>query len=89
MSVPAQHAPLAAQALQRVGYLQKEKPTSDAKPKVKVQLLLTSTARPLQPSNKNGQFDLHLDIDPTLIPPSQTKLLSTGTHTSLKLMSNL
>ena len=77
MSVPAQHAPLAAQALQRVGYAVEEKQVNDSLQHLNVQLL-TKTARTLQPSNTSGEFIVPLDISPTVIKPTETKLISTG-----------
>ena len=78
MTVPAQHAPLAAQALQRVGYHVHESDTSIDDDATLTVHLHSATAKPIQPSIKTNMYLLHLDINSTVLKPSETKLLPTG-----------
>ena len=76
-SVPTQFAPLAAQALQRVGYYVDE----DDKPPVVSPIdvhLHSLTAKPIHLSTNGLYYDVPLDISPLVVLPGQTKLLQTG-----------
>ena len=79
MSIPQQMAPLAAQALQRVGYhLQENMPTPYV-PKGPVCFeRLSSTAKSPTSLSHKQCYDLYCDVDPMIIPPGQTKLIQTG-----------
>ena len=86
MSVPAQKAPLAAQALQRVGYYINE-PENDTpvllKDKLTVKLLTKSVKYPRQLSG--GPIALTMDSDsPITIQPKETTLIQTGLSISAK-----
>ena len=80
MSVPAQAAPLAAQALQRVGYYIKE--TEDTKPlqgnpQLNVHLHSSTANHPRQ--YRNGSVVITIDNDtPIIVKPKATTLLQTG-----------
>ena len=76
-TVPAQFAPIAAQALQRVGYSVRENLDKEENPIIEIQPL-TPTAKTLVPSTKSNEYKITLDIEPTLLKPDETKLLSTG-----------
>lgn len=80
MSVPAQAAPLAAQALQRVGYYVKETEESQplpSNPKINVHLHSSTARHPRQ--YKNGSVILQMDNDvPIIIRPKSTSLIQTG-----------
>ena len=87
MSVPAGKAPLAAQALQRLGYYVKESWVSDEKTKDQERTLQTSlricritpTAKmPTHGSPKSVGYDVYLDLPSITIPPGQMNLLPTG-----------
>ena len=87
MTVPANKAPLAAQALQRLGYYARETWIDDAVKQehsadINNQLLierLTATATP--PSRSTDEsigLDLHSDMDDTILEPGAVKVVLTG-----------
>ena len=79
MSVPAQYAPIAVQALQRVGYHVNEEYVKDSIPITSINVQLHhSTARSPTPSASNCSYTVHLDIDSIVLCPHETKLIQTG-----------
>ena len=87
MTVPAGHAPLAAQALQRLGYYVneswiKEEITKQRKAEASESLRvnkLTDTAKlPKRGTDESIGFDVYLDETEVNIAPGQIKLLPTG-----------
>ena len=87
MTVPAGHAPLAAQALQRLGYYVKETWVDEEKKAEMAQQQkntmqfcpLTETAKiPTCGSDEAIGFDLFLDLPSVTVEPGQVQLLPTG-----------
>ena len=87
MTVPAGHAPLAAQALQRLEYDVKEtwvedEKKADAEQQQRAALqfyTLTATSTiPTHGSDKAIGFDLFLDLPSVTVEPGQVQLLPTG-----------
>jgi len=87
MTVPAGKAPLAAQALQRLGYYVREswidttrssEHASDLTNSMQVQLLTSTAIPPTRATENSIGFDVHLDLDTVTIQPNSTSLLSTG-----------
>ena len=79
MSVPAQAAPLAAQALQQVGYfLEEDIPVTTKPPQPLTCQLHSDTATKSVLSTSKTFYHLPLDIDPMVIPLRVTKMIQTG-----------
>lgn len=86
MTVPAGRAPLAAQALQRLGYhlreswVQQEMDEKHAPNTKKLQIKkITPTAQlPTQDMPESIGYDLYLDLPEIVIPPGEIGLLPTG-----------
>ena len=79
MSVPAQYASIASQALQCVGYHVNEAYVQSSKPVTTIDVQLrSSTARGPTPSTTKCSYNLYLDIDPNVLCPNETKLIQTG-----------
>jgi deoxyuridine 5'-triphosphate nucleotidohydrolase len=87
MTVPAGRAPLAAQALQRLGYYVKEswidtelksEYNSSVNNILQVVKLTETAVEPSRATPHSIGYDLHLDIDNVTIPAGGTKLLPTG-----------
>ena len=78
MSVPSEFAPIAAQALQRVGYHVDEEYAS-MHPTGPISFHLQSLTATKPTSSADGKFiHLPLDIDPMVIRSGETKLVQTG-----------
>ena len=78
-TVPAQYAPMAAQALQRLGYNVNEIKEDIAHQNMHFTIKLHSkTAKAPHPMQHANQYTIPLDIAPTVLKPNQTKLLPTG-----------
>ena len=78
MTVPTIKAPLAAQALQRVGYcVQEPKEIQETSDILVTTHLLHDKAKPPK-QHQHNQLILCLDGDPTVIKPHQTRLIQTG-----------
>lgn len=80
MSIPSHQAPLAAQALQRVGYALNE-PDSDKvyTPPTNIIVHMQTPTAQMPRQHRNGSVVLRMDCDePLRIPPRSTKLIQTG-----------
>ena len=77
-SVPAEFAPIAAQALQRVGYHITEDPQSTPFATTVAFYKQSVTAKTPTCSKDHQFFHLPLDIQPMVIPAGATKLVQTG-----------
>ena len=86
MTVPAGRAPLAAQALQHIGYhlheswVQQETHDDNAPNAEKLQVnKIKPTAKlPTQGTPDSVRYDLYLDLPESIIPPGEIGLLPTG-----------
>ena len=87
MTVPAGHAPLAAQALQRLGYYVneswvddavKEQGEAQANESLRVKKLTDTAKVPTRGTDESVGFDVYLDEAEVIIEPGQIQLLPTG-----------
>ena len=88
LSVPARKAPLAAEALQRLGYSHRESWTKELKKKevnssatsneLLVQLLSPTAKMPRKGTEGSIGFDLFADTTGIIIPPGESRIIQTG-----------
>ena len=78
MTVPYENAPIAAQALQRLGYMASEINTStnDKTKPVEFTMMTKYTKHPVQ--SKEGGYTLHPDVDNIKLQPGEIQLIQTG-----------
>jgi deoxyuridine 5'-triphosphate nucleotidohydrolase len=87
MTVPAGRAPLAAQALQRLGYYVREtwidhavqsEYNADVHNVMQVELLTKTAITPSRATANSIGYDVHLDLEDIVLPPGETRILPTG-----------